>query len=114
MFLPLFFLFDFSKFIAVRPDYVIISTIVKLAVFASCGAFLLFTIAMRHMGLTNANIFTNLIPVFTAIISYILLGEAFSFQKIVGIFIVISGLFLSQLPYLLHRKRQKAPVIVNS
>jgi drug/metabolite transporter (DMT)-like permease len=114
MFLPLFLLFDVSHFLSVRPDVLIIGTIVKLAVFASCGAFLLFTIAMRHMGLTNANLFTNLIPVFTAFISYIVLNEAFSMQKIVGVVIVIFGLFISQIPFLLLKMKPKAQVVVNS
>jgi drug/metabolite transporter (DMT)-like permease len=114
MFLPLFFLFEWSGFLAVRPDYLIISTIVKLAVFASCGAFLLFTIAMRHIGLTNANLFTNLIPVFTAVISYFVLKEAFSAQKIIGVVIVICGLFISQIPYIVLKMKPKTQMMVNS
>jgi len=50
------------------------------------------------MGLINANIFANLIPVFTAVIAYYVLKESFKILKIIGILIVICGLFISQIP----------------
>jgi drug/metabolite transporter (DMT)-like permease len=41
--------------------------------------------------------FTNLIPVFTSIFAYYLLKEQFTFIKVLGIIVVVGGLFLSQL-----------------
>jgi drug/metabolite transporter (DMT)-like permease len=49
------------------------------------------------MGISKATVFTNCIPVFTALFSFILLSEKLSMQNIIGMFIVITGLFLSQL-----------------
>lgn len=97
-FLPLFLILDSHHFIHTVPQPETILTIIKLAVFASSMSFILFTYAMRHIGLTNANVFTNLIPVFTAIIAYFVLGEIITLQKVVGISVVIGGLFISQIP----------------
>jgi len=49
------------------------------------------------MGITRANVFTNCIPIFTAVFSFILLGERLSVQNIIGMTIVIAGLFMSQM-----------------
>lgn len=94
--LPLFIIFESKDFFSVTPDFRIVSTILKLSLLGSVLAFVLITIATRNIGLNNANIFANLIPVFTAVISYFTIGEEFSLKKIVGIGIVITGLFISQ------------------
>jgi drug/metabolite transporter (DMT)-like permease len=49
------------------------------------------------MGISKANVFSNCIPVFTALFSFILMGERLTVQNITGIIIVITGLFLSQI-----------------
>lgn len=97
LFLPLVFLVESGAFLSVIPSTKIIITLVLLAVFASTITFILFTMAVRGLGISKANIFTNTIPVFTAIFAFILVGETFSAQKIIGMVIVIAGLFLSQL-----------------
>ena len=101
-FLPLFFIFDFKKFVTINPDIRIIFIISALSLFGSVLAFIFFTIATRNIGLNNANLFVNLIPVFAAIVSYFLINEKFTTQKIYGIIIVVAGLFVSQINY---RKR---------
>ena len=69
----------------------------ELAVFASCGAFILFAYSVRNIGITRANVFTNFIPVFTAIFSFILLGDKLTLQNIIGMVIVVTGLLMSQM-----------------
>jgi drug/metabolite transporter (DMT)-like permease len=71
--------------------------ILELAVFASCGAFILFAYSVKNMGITRANVFSNCIPVFTAIFSFIILGEKLTAQNITGMVIVLAGLFMSQI-----------------
>lgn len=97
LFLPLVFVVESGSFLHIVPSTKIIITLVLLAVFASTITFILFTMAVRGLGISKANIFTNTIPVFTAIFAFILVGETFSVQKILGMVIVIAGLFLSQL-----------------
>jgi drug/metabolite transporter (DMT)-like permease len=71
--------------------------ILQLAVFASCGAFILFAYSVKNMGITRANVFSNSIPVFTAVFSFMILGEKLTAQNITGMAIVIAGLFMSQI-----------------
>jgi len=97
LFLPLFLILDFNNFITTPFTFNMFRPIIELAVFASCGAFILFAYSVRHMGITRANVFSNIIPVFTALFSFIILGEKLTLQNIVGMAIVIAGLFMSQI-----------------
>ncbi|NWJ50476.1 MAG: DMT family transporter [Bacteroidetes bacterium] len=97
LFLPLFLIFDFTKLSGIVYSYSWISALLMLSVFASSLAFVFFAIGTREIGVSKTSIFTNLIPVITATGSFFLLNEAFSLQKIIGIVIVIGGLFISQL-----------------
>jgi len=97
LFLPVFLIFDFNQFISVKPDLKLISSLIALAVFCSSIAFVAFTIATREIGVSKANVFANLIPVFTGIFSFLIIGEQLNLQKILGIAIVVAGLFFSQI-----------------
>lgn len=95
-FLPFFLIFDWSHFLAIDHSFSIYAVIIKLSLFGSVAAFILFTEVVKGMGPSIANMFTNLIPVFTAVIAFILLGEIITPIKIIGIITVIIGLFISQ------------------
>ena len=103
-FIPTFFLTDFSviKSIHVTSDGIL--SLIMLSLFASVVAFVLFAGAVRQVGVTRTNVFVNLIPVFTAIFSWILLDEKLTSLKWMGIFIVVTGLFVSQLGKMNFRK----------
>ncbi|MCD6543695.1 MAG: DMT family transporter [Flavobacteriaceae bacterium] len=103
-FLPVFLIFNSSHFISVTHTLSAIITISKLAIFPSTLSFILIAYVIRKIGLINANIFANLIPVFTAIIAYIILKESLDSQKVFGILIVICGLFISQIPQFRRKK----------
>lgn len=102
LFLPLFLAADLSHFI--KTPFVLKSfvPIIELSVFASCGAFILFAHSVNKMGITKASIFTNCIPVLTAIFSFLLLHDKLTVQNIAGMIIVIAGIFMSQING--HRK----------
>ncbi len=99
-FLPLFLIFDLRQVLTIVPFTATIMAIVQLSVFASSLAFLLFIIVVAKLGMVKANIFTNLIPVFTAIFAYYIIGEAITIQKVLGILMVITGIVISQIPML--------------
>lgn len=113
-FLPLFLIFDLKTFLTVRPTPELISAILQLAVFGSCLAFIFFTMAIAKLGMVKANIFSNLIPVFTAFFSYFVLFEVFNIQKISGILLVVLGIVVSQyreIRQLMQRNRTKSQKI---
>jgi len=97
LFLPVFMISDFKHFVSSPITFSSFVPIIELAVFASCGAFILFAYSVRNIGITRANVFTNFIPVFTAIFSFILLGDKLTLQNIIGMVIVVTGLLMSQM-----------------
>ncbi|MDR0207280.1 MAG: DMT family transporter [Bacteroidales bacterium] len=77
-------------------DITNLSFLLMLAILCSTVAFILYIASMRKMGLARTNIFVNLIPVMTVTIAYFVLKEDITISKIVGICIVITGIFLVQ------------------
>ena len=75
-------------------------SVLYLAVLASVTAFILFCYTVRYIGVTRANIFNNIRPVFTALIMWFFFSEQLPLWKWIGIIIIIIGLFISQK----HRK----------
>ena len=70
--------------------------VLYLAIFASVAAFVLFCYTVRQIGVTRANVFNNVRPIFTALLMWMLFDEILPIWKIVGIIIIIIGLFISQ------------------
>lgn len=97
LFLPVFLISDFRYFISTPFSISALKPVIELAVFASCGAFILFAYSVRNMGITRANVFTYFIPIFTAFFSFFILGDRLTAQNIIGMAVVISGLIMSQI-----------------
>lgn len=95
-FLPLFLIFDFQHFIMIKPTRELILAMLQLAVFASTLAYVFYIIAIKGIGVVKANIFANLIPVFTGIFSFFILDEKFTALKIAGMILVMFGVVISQ------------------
>jgi len=95
-FIPTFFLTDFPTIQTIRVTNEAMLALGMLSVFASVVAFVLFAGAVRQVGVTRTNVFVNLIPVFTAIFSWIILDEILTVGKWLGISVVVLGLFVSQ------------------
>lgn len=71
--------------------------LVCLGVFCSAIAYALWAFAYSKLGASKANVYTNLIPVFTAIFSYFIIHESLTPNKVAGIILVVVGLIFSQL-----------------
>lgn len=105
MFVPLFLIFEVPHLDFAQWNTNSILAVGFLGVFGSGICFILITIGIRELGAARANIFGNLIPVVTAIVSFFLLKEAMPLLKILGIIIVILGLLLSQISSLRVKPR---------
>ena len=103
LFLPFWLGVEMSDFVQVPFHGQAFGAIIKLAIFASTFAFILFTYSIRTMGINKSNTFINVIPVFVAVFAYFILGDQLDFHQMIGIAIVISGLFLAQINW----KRKK-------
>ncbi len=95
-FLPLFLVFDFQHFISIKPTRELVFAMLQLAFFASTLAYVFYIIAIKGIGVIKANVFANLIPVFTGIFSFFILNEQFTLLKITGMLLVMCGVVVSQ------------------
>jgi drug/metabolite transporter (DMT)-like permease len=95
-FLPLFLLIDFPSYSWQRYTFQDFLPVIYLALFASTFSFVLFIQGVRKIGIAKSTVFTNFIPVVTAIIAIQTLGEEMTLLKGFGIFVTIFGLFMSQ------------------
>ena len=98
MFLPIVAIFDIQAIKATGFVYDSAIAIVNLGIFASTIAFLFFIYALRFMPITKANVLVIQFH-FTLIIAWLVMDEPLSIRKIIGVFIVIAGVVVSQLRY---------------
>ncbi|WP_430932037.1 DMT family transporter [Saccharicrinis sp. 156] len=97
MFLPFYFFWEHKGLMSAKHTTDSWLAIIQLAIFASSLAFIFFTKAIKNLGVAKSNMFINLIPVFTAIFAWWLRGDVVDTQKGMGIAIVVTGLFVSQM-----------------
>ncbi len=97
LFLPVFLIFEAGHLAETTLTLKAFIPVIELAVFASCGAFILFAYSVRNLGISRANVFTNFIPIFTAFFSFLILGDRLTIQNIAGMMVVIAGLIMSQM-----------------
>ncbi len=96
-FIPTFIITDYPTIQSLQVNKESLLALLMLSVFASVIAFVLFAGAVRQVGVTRTNVFVNLIPVFTAILSWFILDEVLTVSKWFGISVVVVGLFVSQI-----------------
>lgn len=97
LFMPLFFIIDF-KHLGELPIYTnAILAVVVLGIFASALAFIFYAYSLKNIGIVRTNAFLNLLPAITAVLAYTVLGDEISLQKMIGIAVVIGGLYINQI-----------------
>lgn len=99
LFLPVFLISEGRHLQNMEFNAEALTAVAQLAIFASCGAFILFGYTVRVIGVTRANLFANLIPVLTAGFAYYSIGEIITIEKFAGILIMISGLYMAQIRF---------------
>ncbi|MGC8865633.1 MAG: DMT family transporter [Bacteroidales bacterium] len=96
-FLPLVLLFERHHLMNLPTDADMWRPLLMLAVFASSLAFIFFTIGTRELGVSRTNVFSNFIPVFTALFAWLLVDEKITIGKIAGMLMVTTGVLLTQM-----------------
>lgn len=107
LFIPVFLISEGSHLKDMVFNAEALIAVAQLAIFASCGAFILFGYTVRVIGVTRANLFANLIPVLTAGFAYYTINEIITIEKFAGILIMISGLYMAQIRFSGKRKLKK-------
>jgi drug/metabolite transporter (DMT)-like permease len=110
-FIPTFLIVDASKISSMKVSGEALLALFMLSVFASVIAFVLFAWAVRKVGVSRTNVFVNLIPVFTAILAWLILNENITLLKWIGIVVVVGGLFVSQSGKISFNKKIKDDII---
>ncbi|WP_041672334.1 DMT family transporter [Rhizobium leguminosarum] len=95
-YLPFVLVFDGSHILHHAPTLTTVLAILFLGVFCSALAYILYAFAIARLPLWQANAFENLIPIFTATLSFFWLHETLSAKDIAGFLIVIAGIAVSQ------------------
>jgi drug/metabolite transporter (DMT)-like permease len=98
-FLPLLLIFSRYNMTEVGFVWSGFGVILKLGIFCSSLAFIFFMFALRHLPISQTSVFTNSIPIFTIIISYLTFQENIDTKKIIGMLIIITGVIVSQMRY---------------
>lgn len=95
-FTPLFFINEYQSFLfeSITSDSYI--KLLLLSVFASSIAYILFVDGVRQIGVSRANYFINMIPVFTAFFAIYSGFDTWNWLLGLGIFLTVFGLFASQ------------------
>jgi drug/metabolite transporter (DMT)-like permease len=93
-----FYLFEFSHVGGFTPSLINLSVIAYTAIFASLVAYLSWNHGVKTVGAAKAAMATYLMPVFTAILGWLLLGEGLQMFHWVGGGLIFAGLLLATRP----------------
>lgn len=90
-------LFEWDSTFTVEHSFSSTLAILLIGVFSSFLGYITYTQSIKVLGVGNAMMFFNLVPVVAALGSFIFLGEDISGRKLIGMFIVIIGLYLTMI-----------------
>ena len=95
-YLPLMLLTDGSRLPLLSWNPKMLLLLLTLGICCSTLAYVFYNIGVRHLGASEACIFNNAIPVFSLIAAVLIGQETFSWLKVAGIVITISGVAIAQ------------------
>lgn len=75
-----------------------------LGVVVTLGGYGLFNMALSRVEASKASIYINLIPVFTLLLAYLILGENMKFVELIASAVILLGVAISQMPEKIVRK----------
>lgn len=102
---PIIMLQDSSVFPSIAfNDWTLFANLLFLGLGASALCFVTWNRAVSILGSIQTSVYIYLVPVITALTSFIVLQESIGMKKLIGIIFTIGGLFLSQD---LHKKETK-------
>lgn len=88
----------FNPVVIQMPEFPweLIGVIVLLGIFPSSLSYLFFNMGVKKLGINKPSIFTNAIPLVTAVLAYFWLREEITWQNVIGMTLVIASLTFSQ------------------
>ena len=104
------FIWELPKFQWSAVSGTALAALVYLTLFATIIAFLCYNYALTMIPASRAAVFINGIPVVTAIGAWILLGEKLTWIQAIGGLVVLSAVYVSNLPVLRSRTQLRVRV----
>lgn len=74
------------------------SSVLFLGVFGTAIGFSLYYMAIRKIGASRSSVFINLVPLFSILLSWLVLGESIKVTVLTGGLILLSGVYLTNKP----------------
>ncbi len=97
--LPLY-LLDLTQGRLVHINAEVVAGLLYIAIFPSILAYMFWNCGIELVGANRAGLYLNLIPILTAIMAAVFLGETLSWYHFAGLFLVICGMLLFNLQQL--------------
>lgn len=94
MILP-FYLWELAQGQIWHPSSHSLAVIAYVAIFPSILAYYFWNIGVAKLGANMAGLYANLLPIFTAILAVLLLGESFRWFHAVGLILISLGIWLA-------------------
>lgn len=98
-YLPLFFVFEFKHFQLLTFNFKTMYPLFALAILCSSVAFICYSYSAKRLTIAKTSVFTNAVPIVTILFVVIMGKELLTVNKVIGMFIVILGVFLSQINF---------------
>ena len=95
LFFSMFLFFPATTFPKEMPFAATIA-VIYLGSFVTLGAYLLYNFGVSKIPANQASAYTNLIPVFSIILGFVILGESFTISQYIASALVLFGVYLSQ------------------
>jgi len=71
------------------------SSLIYMSVFASVIAYLIQLVSVKRIGPAKTSLYINLVPLFSMIMAYFILGEIITLPKIIAAFMIIVGVLIT-------------------
>jgi len=89
-----FYLWELSFSPPIELSWKVLSSILYVALFPSIIAYLCWNRGIALIGANRAGLFIHFVPVFASILAIFLLNESFQIFHLIGMFLIIGGMFL--------------------
>lgn len=71
------------------------TSVVYMAIFPSLGGYLIQQMSIKKMGPSRTSLYVNLVPAFSMVLAYFILGEAISAVKVAAAALIIGGVYMN-------------------
>ncbi|MEF9949725.1 MAG: DMT family transporter [Mucinivorans sp.] len=92
--IPVILIFDFDRIAVLEFSTQWIYPVLTLGILCSSIAFVLYANGIHRLGVMRTSLYINLMPGMTAVASFFIMDESLPIMKIVGIIVVVAGLYI--------------------